>query len=69
VQIRYGSEDFRVDVFNVTGRRIATLAGVSGTVSWDGRDSTGRRVGYGVYFARVLTAGESSAKVVRIMRR
>lgn len=69
VEIRYGSGELRVDVFDVTGRRIANLMGAGGTASWDGRDTNGCRVGRGIYFARVLPAREGSAKVVRITRR
>jgi hypothetical protein len=45
-------------IFDVTGRRVATL--VEGrvepgthTIRWDGRDLRGRRVASGVYFLRV----------------
>jgi hypothetical protein len=69
VEIRYGSTELRVDVFDVTGRRIATLSGAAGTASWDGRDTSGRTVARGIYFARVLAAQEGSPKVVRITRR
>jgi len=51
-------------VFDVTGRRVATLA--SGTLpaaeysrSWNGRDASGNAVGAGVYFYR-LTAGKET---------
>ena len=69
VEIRYGSTELRVDVFDVTGRRIAVLSGAAGTASWDGRDTSGRTLARGIYFARVLAAQEASPKVVRIMRR
>jgi hypothetical protein len=55
-------------VFDVTGRRVVTLA--SGTLpaaeysrQWNGRDASGNAVGAGVYFYR-LTAG-SETRIVR----
>ncbi len=53
-----------LDVFDVAGRRVATLhdtgpsAGIR-TVSWDGRDDVGRKVAPGVYFMRLTQNGES----------
>ena len=60
----------RVDVYDVVGRRVQTLA--RGTlragdslVSWDGRVANGAAAGNGVYFARLATAaGMRSTKVV-----
>lgn len=47
-----------ITVYDVTGRRVRTL--VAGSlaagrrdVAWDVRDSGGRRVGAGIYFARM----------------
>lgn len=56
----------RLEVFDVTGRRIATLvAGVLGAgereAAWSGRDASGERVPPGVYFARLETAAEAKA--------
>jgi hypothetical protein len=68
VEIRYGSAELRVDVFDVTGRRIASLTGAGGSVSWDGRNTNGVSVSRGIYFARVISAREGSAKIVRITR-
>ena len=54
----------RLDVFSVSGRRVATIrhisseAGVS-NVTWDGRDEDGRRVGPGVYFLKLSQHGRS----------
>ena len=55
-------------MFDVTGRRVATLA--NGTLpaaeysrAWNGRDAAGNAVGAGVYFYR-LTAG-SETRIVR----
>ena len=60
----------RLDVFDVTGRLVATLvAGPQpagpGSVDWDGRDSHGAKVGSGVYLYR-LTA-EGSRQIARKM--
>ncbi len=52
----------RVDLFDVLGRRVRTLAdgslpaGVS-VLTWDGRDESGARVARGVYFARLVRPG------------
>lgn len=62
----------RVEVFDVTGRRVRTLT--EGTrspgphaVSWDGRDDRGARLGGGIYFVRLTTGSMSrNAKVVLI---
>jgi hypothetical protein len=59
-------------VYNVAGRRIATL--VSGDVEagrrqviWAGRASDGRQLSHGVYFARLTTpAGSRTAKFVHL---
>ncbi len=62
----------RIDVFDVTGRRVASPAVGSWpagahAVQWDGRDLSGLPVASGVYFMR-LEAGSTrqSAKVLRI---
>lgn len=52
----------RVDVHDIAGRRVRTLASgelVSGErdLTWDGRDESGGRVGSGVYFASLLADG------------
>ncbi|MFO7581922.1 multicopper oxidase domain-containing protein [Guyparkeria sp.] len=55
----------RLDIYDVAGRRIATLvddmlpAG-SQSVTWDGRDSKGEGVASGVYFYRLSVAGQQS---------
>lgn len=58
----------RLEIFDVAGRRIATLLdGVHGIgdheVAWDGR-TTGSAAGRGVYFARLETAGGSDRATV-----
>ncbi len=63
--IRYSlasRQHVRIDVFDVTGARVATPvnetrpAGVQ-TVTWNGRDSRGEPVASGVYMIRMSTAG------------
>ena len=52
----------RVDLFDVTGRRVRTLAarelpaGAS-VLPWDGRDDAGASLRRGVYFARLQASG------------
>jgi hypothetical protein len=67
-----GETHVRIQVFDLTGRRVAELidrsvsAGRHG-VSWDGRDEQGRAVPSGVYFATLRTSMESRrVKVLRI---
>ncbi len=52
-----------VDVYNIAGRRVATLFdGVvidgSEEVGWDGRDGRGREAASGIYFIRMEAGGE-----------
>jgi hypothetical protein len=63
-----GASNSRVEVamFDLSGRRVATLddrlraSGVH-TVTWDGRDESGKDVGAGVYFARLSWNGAPRA--------
>ncbi|HEY2956257.1 MAG TPA: S8 family serine peptidase [Candidatus Eisenbacteria bacterium] len=60
----------RIEIFDVGGRRLRRLglgAGEEGTLRWDGRDESGRRLPAGIYFAR-LTSGSlrAQARVVLI---
>jgi flagellar hook assembly protein FlgD len=55
----------RVDVFDVQGRRLVTLADRSfaaGTnvLVWDGRDASGARAPRGLYFVRMSTPARVS---------
>ncbi len=62
----------RLDVFDVRGRRLATLVDAPldpgrHVISWDGRDASGRPVAAGVYFVRLHAQGERwSEKVLRL---
>ncbi len=58
-----------LDIYDVSGRalrRVVSRAFASGvhTVSWDGRDDAGRRLGSGIYFARLRTPESSETRVV-----
>jgi Glycosyl hydrolases family 43/FlgD Ig-like domain len=58
-----------LSVMDIQGRCVKTLldgAITSGaiTITWDGKDSSGRRVGTGIYFARLTWA--AGAKVIRV---
>jgi len=63
----------QIDVFDVGGRRVATLldevrpAG-PGDVGWKGSDGNGRTVAAGVYFARMRVAGETKTKRIVLIR-
>lgn len=62
----------KVSVYNVAGQRVRTLwdgAQEAGThsVTWDGRDDTGKHVSAGVYFSALETeAGTLSKKMIRV---
>jgi FlgD Ig-like domain/Palmitoyl protein thioesterase len=63
----------RAEVFDVRGRRVASLLdGVRpagpGEVRWTGRDGNGHAVAAGVYFVRVEAAGETRARRVVLVR-
>jgi hypothetical protein len=59
----------RVDVLDVTGRRIRTLVtrptAEGPTATWDGRSESGTRVPAGVYFVRERTSGETG-RLIRL---
>ncbi|MBZ0268314.1 T9SS type A sorting domain-containing protein [bacterium] len=63
----------RLDVFDVTGRRVIRLvdgplpAG-SHTARWDGRDASGSRVASGVYLLRLSAGDEVRTKDMVLMR-
>jgi hypothetical protein len=65
--------DVRLELFDLAGRRIATLAdgafGVGAHVRpWDGRDASGNRVPRGLVFARLTAAGETRTARLLIER-
>ena len=56
----------RLDILDVRGRRMRTLAaGVGGHWEWDGRDDSGLETPPGIYFARV-EGGRATARFVRL---
>ncbi|RPH54990.1 MAG: hypothetical protein EHM89_17815 [Acidobacteria bacterium] len=62
-----------VEIFDAAGRRVRAWWDVrtengAAEITWDGRNSGGRRTGSGVYFVRATTAGAGpvAAKLVRI---
>jgi hypothetical protein len=62
-----------VAVFDLQGRRIATLADGEGRagryqLSWDGRDSSGREVAAGVYFVRLESASRQETRKITLLR-
>lgn len=63
----------RLDVFDVAGRRVATLlegnhpAGPAQT-AWNGRDMSGQPVSSGVYFYRLLAGGTSLTKKMVLLK-
>ncbi len=57
----------RLSVFDVSGRKVATLTNLSHDpglyrVEWDGRDGVGNRVASGVYFYRLNVGTWSTTK-------
>ncbi len=65
--------DVRIEVLDVTGRRVATLVDGplgegSHAVDWDGRDAEGRPAAAGIYFCR-LTAGDITLARRMVLKR
>lgn len=64
----------RVDVFDVSGRRVTTLlrgerlAAGTHRVAWDGRDADAQRVAPGVYFVRMRANEGSVSRKVTLVR-
>ncbi len=54
----------RVEIYDVRGRRVRTLAAASGDLLWNGEDDRGRSLAPGVYFLRI----PSSARAIRVVR-
>ena len=68
-----GEGSVRLDIYDVSGRRVRKLArGSLGegehVASWDGRDSRGRPVAGGVYFVRVEAGGASATGKAVLLR-
>jgi len=63
------ADHVRLDVYDVTGRRLARvvdarLTAGEHTVRWDGRDAAGQPAAAGVYYARLATDTESVARIL-----
>jgi flagellar hook assembly protein FlgD len=67
------SQHVTLGVYDVRGRLVRLLvdevrtAGIH-IVPWDGRDSSGRAVASGTYFARLWSATESSVKAMTMVQ-
>jgi hypothetical protein len=66
--------DVRLDVHDVAGRRVATLAdgalpGGRYDFTWDGRGERGVRLGAGLYFVRLILGGTPVATVRLVLAR
>jgi hypothetical protein len=56
-----------LDVFDVTGRRIAVVLSADGARwLWDGRDASGRSVAPGVVFARARDGVGGAVRLIRL---
>jgi len=67
------ASDARLAIHDVGGRLVRVLDGESPaagpqTLSWDGRDATGRRLASGVYFVRLVGDGLSMSRTVVMAR-
>jgi hypothetical protein len=67
------SAHVRAEVFDVRGRRVVSLLDAArpagpGEVQWSGRDGNGQRVAAGVYFVRVVAAGETQTRRLVLVR-
>lgn len=68
VLARAGAAGDRLQIFDLSGRRVRELPLSAGASAWwDGRDGLGREVSSGVYFARLrLDRGWLQTKLVRV---
>jgi hypothetical protein len=60
-------------VYDVTGRKVATLAEGArptgpGSARWEGRDRAGRRVAAGVYLLRLELDGRPTTEKIAVVR-
>jgi hypothetical protein len=65
--------DVTLEIFDVGGRRVVTLAdgstpGGPREIPWDLRSDAGRAVAPGIYFARLTADGEVSAAKIAVLR-
>ncbi len=67
------SSQTRLDIFDLLGRRIRTFAdrpleAGKHSVIWDGADETGSPVASGIYFCKIVAAGEESIRKMVLIR-
>ncbi|MBU8922552.1 MAG: T9SS type A sorting domain-containing protein [Bacteroidales bacterium] len=66
-------EHVKISLFDIRGRKVLDLVdevyppGKHG-VSWEGRDSSGRRVSSGVYFARLSVGGSNFTRRMLLIK-
>ena len=63
----------KVEVYDLSGRRVATLArGVHGagenSVTWTGKDDAGRAVSSGVYLAKMVADGQTQMQRMTLLK-
>jgi hypothetical protein len=67
-----GQGKAKVSVYDLQGRRVAELAEQATpgrhVVTWDGRDSAGRRVAAGIYFVRLDTPQVQQTRKITLLR-
>ncbi|HEX5133250.1 MAG TPA: T9SS type A sorting domain-containing protein [Candidatus Krumholzibacteria bacterium] len=73
IQVPVATRDMQIEVFDVAGRRVRTLAGPSASateqaIPFDGRDDAGRLLPSGVYFCRVVADGALLTRKITIAR-
>jgi flagellar hook assembly protein FlgD len=63
----------RIEVFNILGQKVSTLVDSeknAGThsVSWNGRDNDGKKLGSGVYFYTMTSGNFTSTKKLVLLK-
>ena len=58
--LKAGAEPQEIEILDLRGRVVRTLALTAGLARWDSRDAAGRTVGAGVYLARTKNPGQSA---------
>lgn len=66
-------EPTTVTIHRLDGRKVRTLADRSlgsdeGLLTWDGRDDSGARVAFGMYFARIAQGGKQASTKLVVLR-
>jgi gliding motility-associated-like protein len=61
------ASDIRVEIFDITGRRIRSLSAV-GTTAWDGRNDSGEVVESGVYIYQYTDGGKRITGLVAVAK-